>query len=83
MFGMFGNLNVVRTCFHKIVNWESLPLTPNVGKKTFFPLNFPSFFFLSFFFSWAAPVAYGGSQARGQIGTAATGLCHSRSNVGS
>ena len=31
--------------------------------------------------SWAAPVAYGGSQARGPIGPVATGLCHSHSNA--
>ena len=31
----------------------------------------------------AAPVAYGGSQARGLIGAVAAGLCHSHSNVGS
>ena len=41
-------------------------------------------FFLSFcLFSRAAPVAYGGSQARGPIGAAATGLHHSDSNAGS
>ena len=43
------------------------------------------FIFLSFFFfaiSWAAPAAYGGSQARGQIGAVATGLNHSHSNAG-
>ena len=33
--------------------------------------------------SWAAPMAYGGSQARGQIGAVATGLRQSHSNVGS
>ena len=33
--------------------------------------------------SWAAPVAYGGSQARGRIGAVATGLCQSHSNAGS
>ena len=34
--------------------------------------------------SWAAPAAYGGSQARGQIGAVATGVHHhSRSNTGS
>ena len=42
-----------------------------------------SFFFgfclLSFFL--AAPVAYGGSQARGQIGAIAAGLHHSHSNA--
>ena len=31
----------------------------------------------------AAPVAYGGSQARGQVGAAATGLHHGHSNAGS
>ena len=33
--------------------------------------------------SWAAPAAYGGSQARGRIGAVATGLCQSHSNAGS
>ena len=46
-----------------------------------------SFFFLSFFvvvaISWATPVAYGGSQARGQIRAVAAGLHHSHSNTGS
>ena len=32
---------------------------------------------------WAAPAAYGGSQARGRIGAAATGLRQSHSNSGS
>ena len=51
------------------------------------------FFFLSFVFvvvvvvvvaiSWAAPAAYGGSQARGLIGAVATGLHQSHSNKGS
>ena len=31
----------------------------------------------------AAPAAYGGSQARGQIAAAAAGLHHSHSSVGS
>ena len=52
------------------------------------------FFFLSFFglffvvvvvvvvaISWAAPAAYGGSQARGRIRAVAAGLCHSHSNA--
>ena len=44
----------------------------------------PIFFFVFFFISWAAaPVSYEGSQARGPIGAVATGLHHSRSNVGS
>ena len=41
-------------------------------------------FFLSFFvISWAAPAAYGGSQARDGIGAVAAGLHQSRSNMGS
>ena len=43
------------------------------------------FYFVYFFiyiFS-VTPAAYGGSQARGQIGVIAAGLYHSRSNVGS
>uniref|UniRef100_A0A8D1PF60 RRM domain-containing protein n=1 Tax=Sus scrofa TaxID=9823 RepID=A0A8D1PF60_PIG len=36
-----------------------------------------------FAISWAAPGAYGGSQARGPIGAVAAGLCQSHSNTGS
>ena len=36
-----------------------------------------------FAISWAAPAAYGGSQARGLIGAVATHLHHSHSNAGS
>ena len=48
----------------------------------------PLFLFIHLFFglfaiSWAAPAAYGGSQARGPIGAVATGLRQSHSNVGS
>ena len=41
------------------------------------------FFFGLFIISWAAPSAYGGSQAKGQIGAVAAGLRQSHSNVGS
>ena len=42
------------------------------------------FIFWSFFaISWAAPAAYGGSQARGWIGAVATGLRQRHSNAGS
>ena len=46
------------------------------------------FTFLFFFvvvvaISWAAPAAYGGSQARGPIGAVATGLRQRHSNAGS
>ena len=41
------------------------------------------FIFCLFAFSRAAPVAYGGSQARGRIGAVATSLRQSHSNAGS
>ena len=41
------------------------------------------FFFGHFAISWAAPVAYRDSQARGGIGAVATGLSQSHSNAGS
>ena len=40
-------------------------------------------FFCLFAISWAAPVIYGGSQARGRIGAVATSLRQSHSNAGS
>ena len=42
-------------------------------------------FVILFFFaiSWAAPAAYGGSQARGLIGAVATGIRQTHSNEGS
>ena len=47
------------------------------------PLVFLFFVFCLFANSWAAPMAYGGSQARGLIGATATGLHQSHSNAGS
>ena len=41
------------------------------------------YFFNLFAISWAAPMAYGGSQARGLIGAVATSLHQSHSNSGS
>ena len=40
-------------------------------------------FICLFAISWAAPTAYGGSQARGRIGAIAPGLRQSHSNAGS
>ena len=40
------------------------------------------FFFVFLLFLWAAPAAYGGSQARGQIRAVAAGLRQSHSNAG-
>ena len=44
------------------------------------PMLFIFYLFIFFAISWAAPAAYGGSQARGQIGALAAGLhqCHSK-----
>uniref|UniRef100_A0A8C3WPZ7 Ig-like domain-containing protein n=1 Tax=Catagonus wagneri TaxID=51154 RepID=A0A8C3WPZ7_9CETA len=43
----------------------------------------PFLFFLSFCLIWAAPTAYGGSQARGLTRAVAASLRHSHSNTGS
>ena len=45
-------------------------------------MMFCAYFFV-FAFSRAAPMAYGGSQARGPTGAVAAGLCHNHSNSGS
>ena len=52
---------------------------PCVSQQAHFFVIFV-FVFLLF---WAAPVAYGSFQARGQIRVAAAGLHHSHSNAGS
>ena len=41
------------------------------------------FIYCLFAISWVAPVAYGGSQAKGRIGAVAVGLRQSHSNAGS
>ena len=46
-------------------------------------LFFFFFFFVFLPFSWATPIAHGGSQARGVIGTVAAGIRQSHSNTGS
>ena len=51
-----------------------------VFNSVIFP--FESFFFFFGLFG-ATPMAYGNSQARGQIGAVAAGLHHSHSNAGS
>ena len=57
-------------------------LGPNIFLEQSVATYTTFFFFFKFFFR-AAPMAHGSFQARGQIGTAATGLCHSHSNTGS
>ena len=46
----------------------------------YFSISF-SFFFFFFGLFRVAPMAYGGSQARGSIGAIGTGLHHSHSNA--
>ena len=53
------------------------------GSKLTSLLLYLFFFFLSFCHFGAAPAAYGGSQARGQIGAVAASLHQSHSNAGS
>ena len=59
--------------------------TPNFffNMATFMGFFGVLFFFCLFAISWAAPAAYGGSQARGLIGAAAASLRQSHSNTGS
>ena len=58
-----------------------------ISLMTLFNIYIYIFVFLSFVvvvaISWAAPVAYGGSQARGRIGAVATGLRQSHRHAGS
>ena len=63
---MWGGPNVI---------WLGEALGRNFASKTFF------FFFGLFAISWATPVAYGGSQARGRIGAVAASLRQSHSNT--
>ena len=49
----------------------------NLCQKFYMNFNIHHLFFR------ATPVAYGGTQARGRIGAAASSLHHSHSNVGS
>ena len=51
-----------------------------IYSKLLLNISRPSFSFLLFFYR-ATPSAYGSSQARGWIGAAAAGLCHSHNNT--
>ena len=65
--------------------WNGLGRT-EITKSSAFAIQLGCFFLYFYFyfvFSRTAPVAYGGSQARGLTGAVATGLHHSHSNSGS
>ena len=65
-------------CKGKIICYIPLP-----GLLTRVFVFFVCLFFVFLLFLWAAPTAYGGSQARGRIGAVATSLRQSHSNAGS
>ena len=54
-----------------------------LARRFYFILFFILFYFGLFAISWAAPAAYGGSQARGLNGAVAASLQQSHSNSGS
>ena len=66
---------IISTCIDAFIIIQCLSLSLS------FVIDFV-FFLFSLLFR-ATPTAYGGSQARGQIGAIAAGLHHSHSNVGS
>ena len=66
MFKTYEKTNGIKIFYVKMHNYS---------KSLFF------FFFCLFATSWAAPLAYGGSQARGLIGAIATDLHQNHSNA--
>ena len=63
-----------------LIVWRISILLSIVATSVYIPTNI---FFLYLHFFGDAPVAHGGSQARGLIGAVSAGLCHSRSKLGS
>ena len=57
------------------------PTTPYMYHPTWFTSSWFIYFYYFTYFFRAAPVAYGGSQVRGRIGAAVSGLYHSHSNA--
>ena len=75
LLGVLANGRGARDGFEQHSGVESAPI---LGTEMMFQLaNF--FFFCLFAISWAAPAAYGGSQATGQIEAVATG--HARTTA--
>ena len=66
---------------NQVINSSCLNYKTLSKQKYLFFLFFVCFVFVFFAISWAAPVAYGGSQARGQIGAVAASLHQSHSNT--
>ena len=82
----FFSLTLVFSNFTIVCFWVVMILFSLLGvHQTPWICGFVLFFCLCFLFCLlgATPIAYGSSQARGQIGAAAAGLHHSHSNAGS
>ena len=82
--------DVEAEAWERIGNLIKAPYTIELGVNlslfkprayAFFYPSTLSFFFVCLFVFWAAPVAYGGSQARGRIRAVAASLHHSHSNA--
>ena len=68
-------LNASTRILRELIRNQDVSVSPGPPDQSFF------FFFVFLLFLWAAPAAYGGSQARGLIGAVATGLRQSHSNA--
>ena len=77
---LFRNLNIELPLDPAVPHLGIYPEKTTTRKDTCTPMFIVALFFF-FVISWAAPAAYGGSQARGLIGAVATGLHHSHSNA--
>ena len=70
--------------FVDFIKNETIPSLRNIWNWSLsLSLSFSFFFLCLFAFSRAAPVAFGGSQARGLIGAVTTSLHDRHSNAGS
>ena len=75
---LFPSPRLKMCAFPSILQGSAHPASPSLV-----PSWVTLFFFCLFAISWAAPVAYGRSQARGRIGAVAASLHHSHSHAGS
>ena len=79
--GQGSNLSWSCDLCHSRSNAGSLTTAPGWGSRCFLFVCFVGLFYFLLF--RAPPMAYGGSQARGQVRATTAGLLHSHSNAGS